>query len=153
MQRGTITTHCLMFFRTYCPSFCLEISDPPLWNGVPMVYKQQSMIDEVKGLLPSPFELPKHIEDRMARNMYGTTKVNAGDNLELKRNMTAYMIRDNTFEENKDVDGWQKINESGDKKVYAKLMEKGTHNFSDNEEMFFLYDNKYGNIVVVAHTI
>ena len=122
-----------------------------------MVYKP-SMIDDVTGLLPDPFKLPKHIEVRMTKEspyikMYGTTEVNTGDNLELRRNMTAYMIRDKKYEENKDVDGWQKISESGDKKVYAKLMEKGTHKVNDNEEMFFLYDNKYGNIVVLAHTI
>ena len=141
-----------MSFRIYCPLFCSKISGPPLWNGVPMVYNE-SMKDEVCDLLPLTFELPHHIKDRITRKMYVTTKVNTGDSLELKRHMTAYMIRDNQYEENKGVDGWQKISESGGKKFYAKLMEKGIHNVNDNEEMFFLYDNKYGNIVILAHKI
>ena len=105
-----------------------------MWNGVPMDLESGSQLPE----------LPLIIQKRLP--MYGSTEVNAEDELMLKRTMIAFMIRDKENGNNDGLDEWYSIDKISGKQFYVKLMEQGIHNIEDNAEGYLFSDVQYGMI-------
>ena len=105
-----------------------------MWNGVPMDQVSGSQLQEL------PLIIPKRLP------MYGTTEVNAEDELMLKRTMIAFMIRDKENGNNDGLDEWYSIDKISGKQFYVKLMEKGIHNVEGNAEVYLFGDVQYGII-------
>ena len=130
MQLAFISTHCFNVLTF----LCLEISDPPIWNGVPMDLESGSQLPE----------LPLIIQKRLP--MYGTTEVNAGDELTLTRIMMAFLIRDKNNNNKEGLDGWYSFDKISDKQFYVRIIEKGIHNIEGNAEVYLFTDVQYGII-------
>ena len=78
--------------------------------------------------------------------MYGTTEVNAGDELMLTRIMMAFLIRDKNNDNKEGLDGWYSFDKISDKQFYVRIMEKGIHNIENNAEVYLFTDVQYGII-------
>ena len=120
--------------------FCLQITDPPMWNDVPMNKENET---------PLPLtELPSNIERGLP--MYGTTDVQHGDEFTLKRNMTAYIMIDKNIAiirrdaEVWSSDGWTRF-QQGSKWIFGKIMEEGTYEADGDAAMYLFNDVQYGN--------
>ena len=102
-------------------------------------------MDKLKETVLPLTDLPLNIQGRLP--MYGSIDVLQGDELTLKRNMTAYIIMNKNVAKNRQGgltdDGWTRI-QQGSKFIFGKIMEEGTYEADDDATMYLFNDVQYG---------
>ena len=99
-------------------------------------------------------DLPLNIKGRLP--MYGSIDVLQGDELTLKRNMTAYIIMNKNVAKNRQGgltdDGWTRI-QTDPKFIFGKIMEEGTYEADDDATMYLFNDVQYGINLKLIYTV